>query len=40
MKSGSATAWNEIKQGFANAYEGLRDAWEQSEQNIQPGDDR
>jgi hypothetical protein len=40
MKSGSAKAWGEIRQGFTNAYRALHDAWEQSEQDIDSGADR
>lgn len=31
LKSGSATAWDHIKQGFAGAYRALHDAWEKTE---------
>ena len=40
MKSGSAKAWGEIRQGFTNAYQALHDAWEQSEQDMDSGADR
>ena len=34
LKSGSATAWGHIKQGFSDAYRALHDAWEKSEQEF------
>lgn len=37
MKSGTANAWGEVKQGFSKAYQSLLDAWEQSEREIDSG---
>ena len=36
LKSGSASAWANIKQGFSAAYEELNEAWESSEKEISP----
>jgi hypothetical protein len=38
MKSGSASAWAHIKQGFTSAYEDLHEAWESSETEIGSGE--
>ena len=34
LKSGSATAWGHIKQGFSNAYRAMNEAWEKSEEDL------
>lgn len=34
MKHSSSEAWNEVKEGFSNAYDGLVDAYSDSEKNI------
>ena len=34
LKSGSASAWGHIKQGFSNAYRSLNEAWEKTEEDL------
>lgn len=35
MKTGASQAWEEIKQGFTDAYEAFGRAWEDSEQDLE-----
>ena len=36
LKSGSANAWEHIRQGFSSAYEAMLEAWEKSEHELRP----
>jgi hypothetical protein len=40
MKSSSASAWGHIRQGFAEAYRALHEAWEKSEQEFRSGEEQ
>ena len=40
MKSSSASAWGHIRQGFSQAYQSLQDAWEKSEQEFRPAEEK
>lgn len=34
MRDGSAEAWEEIKTGFAGAYQALNEAWQKTEKDV------
>ena len=36
MKTGAGQAWEEIKRGFTDAYQAFGQAWEESEQDLEP----